>query len=64
MEKRGRKREDKVRTIIAMSPELIQRIKDLANESGKNVNGGTDTSAKRCVSVCHRHLLTSSRARH
>ena len=38
MEKRGRKREDKVRTIIAMSPELIQRIKDLANESGKNVS--------------------------
>lgn len=38
MEKRGRKREDKIRMIVAMSPEIIQHIKALANESGKNVS--------------------------
>lgn len=38
MEKRGRKREDKIRTIIALSPELIESIKDLSKQSGKNVS--------------------------
>lgn len=38
MKKRGRKREDKIRTIIAMSPELIESIKELSKQSGKNVS--------------------------
>ena len=38
MEKRGRKREDKIRTIIALDVDLIQKIKEYARQSGKNVS--------------------------
>lgn len=38
MEKRGRKKEDKIRIIIALNPDLIQKIKGYAKQSGKNVS--------------------------
>lgn len=38
MEKRGRKREDKVRFVVAMSPDIILNIKNQAKQLGKNAS--------------------------
>ena len=38
METRGRKREDKVRIVVALSNDLIEQIKSYAKQSGKNVS--------------------------
>lgn len=38
METRGRKREDKIRVVVALGVDLIEEIKEYAKQSGKNVS--------------------------